>query len=296
MLTALVTPFRGDEIDEAAFAALVDWQIENGAGGLVPCSLTGEGPTLTPSEHARLFRITVEVAAGRAPVVAAVGANCTASAINLTAAAKSAGADAALVVTPYYNRPSQEGLRRHFEAVARAVDLPILLHVIPSHAAVDLCPATLERLAAIPSIVGLCDEEARSMRQLNVFEAHGLAKIHGLDRSASSMVMSDAKTWISKIANIAPNICAALHAACRQRDFPGALHLQQDLAQACAALEIEGAPAAVKYAVSLRHPHFDPRPRLPIVPVSSTTAAIIEAAIRRLDGGEPRLALVRNAS
>lgn len=296
VLTALVTPFRGDEIDETAFADFVEWQIAQGAGGLVPCSLTGEGPTLTPAEHARLFRITVEAAAGRVPVVASVGANCTARAIELTAAARRAGADAALVVTPYYSRPSQEGLFRHFEAVARAVDLPVLLHVMPSHTAVDLCPATLERLAAIPSIVGLCDEEEKSIRQLNAFEAHGLAKIHGLDRSASSMVMSGARTWISKIANVAPNICAALHAACRQRDFPGALRLQQDLAQVCAAIEVEGAPAAVKYAVSLRHPHFDPQPRLPIAPVSGATAAIVEAAIRRLDGGGPSLAMARAAS
>lgn len=284
-LTALVTPFRGDEIDESAFADFVEWQIAQGADGLVPCSLTGEGPTLTPAEHARLFRIAVEAAAGRVPVVAAIGANCTASAIELTAAARRAGADAALIVTPYYNRPSQEGLFRHFEAVARAIDLPVLLHVIPSHAAVDLCPATLERLAAIPAIVGLCDEDDKSTRRLDAVEAHGLAKIHGLDGSAASMAMSGARAWISKVANVAPAVCSSLHAACRERDFPGALRLQRDLAPLCSAIEREGAPAAVKHAASLRHPWLDPRPRLPITPVTAATAGIVQAAIEALDCG-----------
>lgn len=283
VLTALVTPFRGDEIDETAFADFVEWQIAEGADGLVPCSLTGEGPTLTPAEHVRLFRIAVEAAAGRAPVLAAVGENCTASAIELAREAKRAGADAALVVTPYYNRPNQEGLFAHFEQVARSVDLPIVLHVIPSHAAVDLGPATLERLAAIPSIVGLCDEDEKAVRQLSLRDMHGLAEFHALDPSASSMALSGAQAWISKVANVAPGVCSALHAACRARDFPSALHLQRELAALCSALESEGAPAAVKYAVSLQRPGFDPRPRLPIAPVADATAALVEAAMDGFD-------------
>jgi len=284
LLTALVTPFRGDEIDEGPYADFVDWQISNGVDGLVPCSLTGEGPTLTPAEHARLFRKTVEIAAGRASVVASVGANCTASAVHLAAAAKTAGADAVLVSTPYYNRPSQEGLYRHFEEVARAVDLPIILHVIASHTHVDLCNATLERLSAIPSIVAVCDEGAQAVRPFGRGDRSALTGVHGHDRSASTMALTGATAWISRSANVAPDLCSALLAACRDQDLASVVRLQQQLEPLSIALERESVPAAVKYAVSRRHAGFEAKTRLPIVPVTQTTASLLDTAIDALAG------------
>jgi 4-hydroxy-tetrahydrodipicolinate synthase len=282
-LTALVTPFRGDEIDNGAFADLVEWQILHGADGLVACSLSGEGPTLSPEEHARLVRITVEVAARRIPVIAATGTNCTASTIALTAAAERSGVGAAIVVTPYYNRPNQEGLYRHFEAVARAVDIPIALHLVPARTQVELGPRTLERLARIPNIVGIIDETSSADSQLVGVDADdGLGRLNGRDSSAALMALTGAPAWVSNVANVAPAHCSTLQAACRNGQLADARFLHEKLKPLCAALDREGAPSAVKYAVSLLHPRIDPRPRLPIAPVTDETAASVRAAMANL--------------
>lgn len=280
-MTDLVTPFRNDAIDETAFQDFVEWQIAQGCAALAPCGVTGEGPTLSTDEHCRLVRATVEAAKGRVPVVAATGTNCTASTIVLTEAARRSGADAALVVTPYYNKPGQEGLFRHYEAIARAVDIPIVAQVDRSRANVALDAETIARLAAIPSIVGISDA-AMDATPSPALTSAGLMRFVANDLFAGPLSQSDPDGWISSVANVLPGLCRSAEAARRNGDAARALELHRKLAPLCAALGREGAPAAVKYATSLLHPGFDPTPRLPITPISHETAAMVRAALADL--------------
>ncbi|MDP4006662.1 4-hydroxy-tetrahydrodipicolinate synthase [Methylobacterium sp. NEAU K] len=290
-LTALVTPFvsSGRRPDERGLADLVAWQIEEGSDGLVVAGTTGEAPTLTATEHDRLLRVAVEAAAGRVPVIAGTGTNCTRSSIELTKAAQAAGADAALVVTPYYNKPMQEGLYRHFAAIAGSVELPILLYIVPSRTGVDLAPDTLARLAVIPNVVGLKDATGDLARPEATARAAGpsFLQFSGHDATATAFNLAGGRGCISVVANVAPRLCADLQRACRDGDFRRAAALQARLVPLIAALESETNPGPVKLALSLLRPNLAPDLRLPLVaPAPGTVTAVTEALVSLLSGGQ----------
>ncbi|MDQ0470951.1 dihydrodipicolinate synthase family protein [Labrys wisconsinensis] len=282
-LTLLVTPFRGADVDESAFESLVAWQAAEGADGLVTGTLAGEGPTLAPHERDRLVRMAV-AAAGGLPVVAATGTNATATTIAATRAARAAGAAAALIVAPFYSRPTQEGLFRHFEAVARAVDLPIVIGNAPGRTAVEIEPATLERLLAIPAFVGLADETTDAYRRAaNALIAGGRAvRLAAGEFAAEIPGLPPAEGCLSLAANVAPGLCAAFLRARAVTDPHGLPLIGDRLLTLCRALDGDPEPAAAKYAVSLLRPAIDPTPRLPIVPVTAATAARLRCAIAGL--------------
>ena len=287
-LTALVTPFAdgGRRLDERAFAGLVEWQLAEGTEGLVVAGTTGEAPTLTAGEHDRLLRIAVEAAAGRVPVIAGTGTNCTRSSIELTRAAQAAGADAALVVTPYYNKPMQEGLYRHFAAIAGSVDLPILLYTVPCRTGVDIAPDTLVRLAAIPNIVGIKDATGDLARPTPTARATGAGflQLSGHDATAAAFNLAGGRGCISVVSNVTPRLCADLQRACRDGDFRVAAAIQARLAPLISALERETNPATIKLALSLLHPIISPDLRLPLVAPSSGTAAAVAEALAAILG------------
>ena len=290
-LTALVTPFvsGGRRPDERRLADLVAWQIEEGSDGLVVAGTTGEDPTLTATEHDRLLRVAVEAAAGRVPVIAGTGTNCTRSSIELTKAAQAAGADAALVVTPYYNKPMQEGLYRHFAAVAGSVELPILLYNVPGRTGVDLAPETLARLAAIPNVVGLKDATGDLARPEATARAAGpsFLQFSGHDATATGFNLAGGRGCISVVANVAPRLCAEMRRACREGDFRRAAALQGRLAPLVLALERETNPGPVKLALSLLRLDLAPDLRLPLVaPTPGTVTAVTEALVSLLAGGQ----------
>ena len=285
-MAALPTPFTPSGLDEPAFLRLVERQVAGGTAGLVPCGITGEGPTLTEAERDRLTRLCVERAGGALPVIVATGTNCTSETIRRTRAAKLAGADAALVVTPYYNRPSQEGLYRHYAAVAAAVELPILLANVPARTGVDLAPSTVEQLARIPTIVGLVDAagDPESPRVTALVAGRRFVQLCGDDASAVAFNLAGGRGCVSVAANVAPELCAALQAACRVKDWDRARALQDWLRPLAAALSCETDPGPVKHALSLLDPGFMPDPRLPLVPVGAGTAAAVAAALAGLRG------------
>ena len=283
-LTALATPFTPDGLDQRRFERLVAWQIAAGTDGLVPCSTTGEAAALSAGERHRLVRACVEGAAGRIPVVAATGTNATATTIERTRAAKDAGADAALIVTPYYNRPSQEGLFRHFEAVARAVDLPIVLGNAPKRTGVDLHFGTVERLARIPSIVGIEDAsgDLDRPRVTALVAGPGFAQLCGDDAGAVTFDLAGGRGCISVAANVVPSLCRDLQGACRGKSWLEARAIQHRLQPLLDALAREIDPGPVKHALSLLHPGFPPETRLPLVGVVPPTASGIAAALAGL--------------
>jgi 4-hydroxy-tetrahydrodipicolinate synthase len=290
-LTALITPFveGGSRVDERAFADLVAWQIAEGTQGLVVAGTTGEAPTLTEAERTRLLHIAVEVAAGRVPIVAGSGTNCTRSSIALTRAAKAAGADTALIVTPYYNKPTQEGLYQHCAAIARGVDLPVLLYTVPSRTGVDFAPATLARLAAIPGIIGIKDATGDLGRPGITAGAAGSAflQLSGHDATAAAFNLAGGRGCISVVANVAPRLCAELQGACRIGDYRRAMVLQARLNPLIAALERETNPGPVKLALSLMRSDIAPDLRLPlVVPRPETAVALAEALASLQETGD----------
>lgn len=290
-LTTLVTPFAdgGRRIDERAFAGLVEWQVAEGTEGLVVAGTTGEAPTLTAGEHDRLLRIAVETAAGRVPVIAGTGTNCTRSSIELTRAARAAGADAALVVTPYYNKPMQEGLYRHFAAIAGSVDLPILLYTVPCRTGVDIAAGTLARLTAIPNIVGIKDSTGDLARPTATARATGVGflQLSGHDATAAAFNLAGGRGCVSVVSNVAPRLCADLQRACRDGDFRAAAAIQARLAPLLSALERETNPGPIKLALSLLRPDVSPDLRLPLVAPSSGTAAAVAEALASVLGWMP---------
>ena len=212
-LVALITPMRADgSIDEKAYAEFVDWQINEGTDGLVPVGTTGESPTLSHDEHKRVVEIAVEVAKGRVPVIAGAGSNSTAEAIDLTRHAKKAGADATLVVTPYYNKPTQEGMYLHFTAIADAVDLPIIIYNIPPRSVVDMSVETMARLAKHQNIVGVKDATANLTRPLHTRRACGddFCQLSGEDHTALVFNAAGGVGCISVTANVAPRLCSEM--------------------------------------------------------------------------------------
>jgi 4-hydroxy-tetrahydrodipicolinate synthase len=280
-IPALVTPIRDGRIDEAAFRALVDWQVENGSSALVPCGTTGESATMTIEEHDRTVRICIEQAAGRVPVIAGCGSNDTAVALSHMRSAKAAGADAALLVPPYYNRPNQEGVIAHFTALAEGCDLPILLYNVPARTVVDIAVETMGRLAKLPTVVGVKDATGNAARVSAQREACGpdFCQLSGNDDMALGFMAMGGRGCISVTANAAPRLCADFQAACAEGRYADALALQDRLYPLHAALFSDASPGPVKYALGKVRPDFPTELRLPMTPPSAASRAAVDAAL-----------------
>ncbi len=279
-MPALITPFRGADVDEEAFRRLVAWQIAEGSHGLVPTGTTGESATLSHEEHNRVVEICVEEAAGRVPVIAGAGSNSTAEAIALTRHAKAVGADAVLSVAPYYNKPTQEGLYRHFAAIAEAADIPIVIYNIPSRSVVEISVETMERLSRIANIIGVKDATANLARPSRERAACGerFRLLSGEDATALGYMAHGGHGCISVTANVAPRLCAQFQNACMRGDFAAALAIQDRLMPLHDAMFCEASPAPVKCAVSLLG-YCSDAVRLPIVPASESARIRIRAAM-----------------
>jgi 4-hydroxy-tetrahydrodipicolinate synthase len=281
-ITALITPFKGGELDETAFKRLVEWQIAEGTNGLVPVGTTGESPTLSHREHMRVVELCVASAAGRVPVIAGAGSNATREAIELTRHAKEVGADAALSVAPYYNKPTQEGLYRHFAAIADAVDLPIVLYNIPGRSIVEISVETMVRLAKHPNIVGVKDATGNLVRASRDRDAlpKSFIRLSGDDGTALGFMAHGGLGCISVTSNVAPKLCAEFQQACAAGDYAKALDYQDRLMPLHDALFCEASPAPTKYAVSVLG-YCDAEVRLPIVPLSDKGKETVRAAMAR---------------
>jgi 4-hydroxy-tetrahydrodipicolinate synthase len=280
-IVALLTPFRDGAMDERAFQDFVEWQIAQGTHGLVPCGTTGESPTLSHSEHKRVVALCIEAAKRRVPVIAGTGSNSTAEAIDFTRHAKSAGADAALVVCPYYNRPTQEGLYQHFKAIHDAVELPIIIYNIPIRTAVDMSVATMARLAKLANIVGVKDATNDLARPLRTRQAIGpdFCMLSGEDVTALSFNAQGGVGCISVTANVAPRACADMQEAWQKGDIARATRINDRLAALHDALFVETSPAPVKYAASLLG-KATPEVRPPLVAASAEAQAKVQQAMR----------------
>jgi len=281
-IVALVTPMRSDgAVDHEALAKAVDRVIEAGSAAIVSVGTTGESATLDVDEHTDVIRRTIDVAAGRVPIIAGTGANSTAEAIHLTEAAKAAGADAALLVTPYYNKPPQEGLYRHFKAVAEAVDIPQILYNVPGRTAVDMLPATVERLAELPAIVGI--KEAKGdldrVRELVALGLPDFALYSGDDATARDSILLGFHGDISVTANVAPEGMARMCAAALAGDAETAAAIDADLAALHRSLFVEPNPIPVKWALA-ELGLIDEGIRLPLVPLDPAFHAEVRAAIK----------------
>ena len=278
---ALITPMRNGEIDEAAFRKIIEWHIEEGSHGVVPVGTTGESPTLSHDEHKRVVEIAVEVVAGRIPVIAGAGSNSTAEAIDFTVHAEKAGADAALVVVPYYNKPNQEGLYQHYKAVAEAVSLPIFVYNVPGRTVADISVETLARLARdFDNIVGVKDATADLTRPSRQRQESGesFIQLSGEDGTALGFNAHGGTGCISVTANVAPRACAEFQEACLRGDYLEAIKLQDRLMPLHSALFADTSPSPVKYAASLLG-LCDAEARLPIVPIGDETKQQVREAM-----------------
>jgi 4-hydroxy-tetrahydrodipicolinate synthase len=276
-----VTPFRDEALDEAAYRAFVAWQIGEGSHGLVPAGTTGESATLRPREHRRAVEICVEAAAGKVPVIAGCGSNDTAHAIALTRAAKEAGADAALHVPPYYNRPNQEGIYAHLAAVAEAVDIPIVLYNVPARTVTDIAVETMARLARIANIVAVKDATGNLARVTAQRLACGedFVQLSGNDDMALGFVAMGGRGCVSVTANVAPRLCAQFENACLSGHWDEALRLQDKLYPLHAALFSDASPGPAKYAVNKLRPDFPADLRLPMTPPSEASRKAVDSAL-----------------
>ena len=281
-IPALLTPMKNGSFDEAAFRKLMVWQLKEGTQGFVPAGTTGESPTLTPDEHKAIVRICVEEAKGKAFVIAGAGSNNTAEAIEYTQHAKAAGADAALIVVPYYNKPTQDGIYAHYSAIAKAVNIPIFVYNVPGRTVANISVETLARLAHdFKNIVGVKDATAdltRPSRQ-RLMSGTGFIQLSGEDGTALGFNAHGGVGCISVTANVAPRLCSQLQDATLKGDYATALQLQDKLMPLHHALFVESSPGPVKYAASLLG-LCEPEARLPLVPVvESTKVAVREALV-----------------
>jgi len=282
-IVALITPFRDGAVDEQALRRLVDWHIDEGTHGIVPVGTTGESPTLSHDEHKRVVEIVIDQVAGRIPVIAGAGSNNTVEAIEFTQHAERAGANAALHVAGYYNRPSQEGLYQHFKAVHDASDIPIIVYNIPPRAIVDILPETMARLAELPRIAGVKDATADLARvsRERLLIGDGFCYLSGEDPTALAYNAHGGNGCISVTANVAPRLCAQFQQACLDGDYAQALSYHDRLMPLHIALFAEPSPACTKYAASLLG-LCEPDARLPIVPVSPDSQDKVQAALRHV--------------
>jgi len=279
-ITALITPFKDGALDLDAYRRLIDWQINEGTKGLVPVGTTGESPTLSHAEHDEVIEVCIEAAAGRVPVIAGTGSNSTREAIRLTQHAKNAGADAALIVTPYYNKPTQEGLYLHFKAINDAVDLPIIIYNIPPRSVVDMSVETMARLAKLPNIVGVKDATANLQRVSQQRMAMGpeFIQLSGEDGTALAFNAHGGVGCISVTANVAPKLCSEFHEACLSGDYKRALEIQDILMPLHEALFVESNPGPVKYAAE-RLGLCSRETRLPLAPIMEATQRRVDDAL-----------------
>ena len=278
---ALITPFIDGKFDEKTFRNFVEWQIAEGTNGLVPVGTTGESPTLSHKEHMRVVEVCIEVAAGRVPVIAGAGSNSTEEAILLTQHAKNAGADAALVVTPYYNKPTQEGLFRHYEAIQSQGDIPIIIYNIPARSIVDMSVETMARLSKLPNIVGVKDATSDLNRPILTSAACGqnFCQLSGEDGTAIPFNAGGGHGCISVTGNIAPKLCAMMQAAWFKGNVKEAMELQNTLMPVHSAMFCETSPGPVKYAAELLG-HGSAYARLPICEIDESSKKKIERALK----------------
>jgi 4-hydroxy-tetrahydrodipicolinate synthase len=278
--TALVTPFNNGAVDEEAFRAHVDWQIENGTEGLVPVGTTGESPTLSHDEHKKVVEWCVDEARGRVPVIAGAGSNNTAEAVALARHAEAAGADALLVVTPYYNKPSQEGLYRHFKAVNDAVGIPIIIYNIPPRSVIDMSVATMARLYELANIAGVKDATANLARVSQQRQAMGgdFIQLSGEDMTALAYNAAGGHGCISVVSNVAPRLCAELQGKSLDGDYAGALQVQDRLVPLHDAIFLEAGLAGAKCGLALLG-RGNEEIRLPMLPVGEATKGSIRKAM-----------------
>ena len=278
--TALVTPFRNGEVDEPAFRKLVDWQITEGSHGLVPVGTTGESPTLSHDEHKRVVEACIKEAKGRVPVIAGAGSNNTIEAVDFARHAEKAGADAVLVVTPYYNKPGQEGLYQHFKAINDAIGIPIIIYNIPPRSVIDMSVDTMKRLYELKNIAGVKDATANLARVSLQREAMGpdFIQLSGEDATALGFMAHGGHGCISVSSNVAPRLCAEFQTACLNGDYATALKIQDRLMPLHTALFIETNPSGPKFALS-QLGMITEDVRLPMVPLTAPTRAKIHQAM-----------------
>lgn len=282
-ICALVTPFRDGALDKPAFERLVEWQIEQGTNGLVPCGTTGESPTLSHAEHDEIIELCIKTAAGRVPVMAGTGSNSTEEAIRLTQHAQQVGANAALVVAPYYNRPNQEGLYQHFKAIHDATDIPIYVYNIPGRSVVEISVDTMARLAELPRLAGTKDATSNMVRvtleQLAIPD--GFAQLSGEDATTYPYMALGGRGCISVTANVAPKLCAEFQAACLDTDWGRARQMNRNLLPLHQVLFTDTSPQATKYALS-RMGYCQNELRLPLLPTSPQVERAVDAVLEQL--------------
>jgi 4-hydroxy-tetrahydrodipicolinate synthase len=282
-ITALITPFKDGALDAKAYQNLVEWQIGQGTQGLVPCGTTGESPTLTDDEHLRVFELCIEAANGRVPVIAGCGSNDTAYGIHLTQKAQSMGATAALHVTPYYNKPTQEGLYQHFKAIHDATNIPIILYNIPGRSVVNIALETEARLAQLPRIIGMKDATGDIVRPARTRAACGAdyLQLAGDDANTLPFLAQGGQGTISVASNIVPKLCAQIHAAWNAGDIKTSQIISDRLMPLYDALFCETSPGPVKYAASLLG-LCAYELRLPMVPIAKSSERAVEDALTKL--------------
>ena len=282
-MTAIITPMTADgAVDEKALEAFVQWQIDEGTDGIVPVGTTGESPTLSHAEHERVIDITLQVAKGKVPVLAGAGSNNTEEAISLTKHAKAAGADAALIVTPYYNKPTQDGLYAHYAAIAKAVDIPIVIYNIPGRSVIDMSVETMARLAKdFDTIVGVKDATHDLDRPLDTRLAIGedFSQLSGEDATVAAFLAQGGHGCISVSSNVAPGLCAQLHDAWQQKNYEAFEKARDALMPIHRAMFCQSSPAPAKYGASLLGKSTETT-RLPILPATDATKAQVDAAMR----------------
>ena len=281
-ITALVTPFKDGKVDEQTFQDFVNWQIAQGTHGLVPCGTTGETSTLTEREHSRVVAMCVEAADGRVPVIAGIGSNSTEIAVKLAREAIAAGADYGLSVTPYYNKPGQEGMYQHFKAVADQTGIKQVIYNIPGRSIVDLSAETMGRLAAIPTVVGVKDASSMIDRVMAYKDTCGddFIQLSGDDPTALGHAAHGGNGCISVASNVAPDKLAAFHNACQAGEFGKARAMQTKLDALFKDLFVEASPAPTKYALSLLG-KMTPEVRLPVMECTPAAKKAVEAAMVR---------------
>jgi len=279
-MPALVTPFKSGKVDEQALRALVEWQIENGSTGLVPVGTTGESPTLSHDEHKRVVEIVIDQNKGRVPVIAGAGSNNTIEAVDLAVHAEKAGADAVLVVTPYYNKPTQEGMYQHFKAVNDAIGIPIIIYNIPPRSVVDMSVETMTRLYELKNIAGVKDATANLARVSQQRHAMGpdFIQLSGEDMTALAYMAAGGHGCISVVANVAPRLCADLMEAVQKGDYAGALKVQDRLVPLHDAIFKEPGLAGAKHGLALLG-RIEEEVRLPLMPVTPATGTVIREAM-----------------
>jgi 4-hydroxy-tetrahydrodipicolinate synthase len=278
--TALVTPFANGAVDEKVLRDLVDWQIAEGTDGLVPVGTTGESPTLSHEEHRDVVELCIEQTKGRVPIIAGAGSNSTAEAIEFSRHAEKSSADAVLVVTPYYNKPTQEGLYQHFKAINDAVGIPIIIYNIPARSVIDMSVETMQRLFELDNIAGVKDATANVVRvsQQRGAMGEGFNQLSGEDASALGFMAHGGHGCISVTANVAPRLCAEFQDACLRGDYATALKLQDKLMPLHTALFLETNPAPAKYALSVLGKCAD-TVRLPMVRLAEKTKTAVREAM-----------------